>query len=149
MSSTDSLTGHFPNKFTGESHAESKQRGWNPWPCINPCIYTLHHCTVMQLQYRKKSTYQIHSNYCSTYEIFLLYKRICVAPAKENEYVKGNLYSISCCVKETPKDSFCCVLFACPMLLTIQKEDGQATCATSFLRAFPWTSSMILISSGI
>lgn len=36
---------------------------------------------------------------------------------------KGNLYSVSSCVKETKrlKDIFCCALFVCPML-TIQKE---------------------------
>lgn len=55
----------------------------------------------MQLQFIGKSTYQIHSNYSSIYEIFLLYKGICVALAKKNEQVKDNLDSLSLSVMET------------------------------------------------
>lgn len=58
MCSPSFLTGHLPNKFTNKNQPESRQSGWNPWPCIIPCKYTRHHCTVMQLQFREKSTHK-------------------------------------------------------------------------------------------
>lgn len=54
MSSADSFRGRNPNKFTGESHAKSRQKAWNPRLWIKPCKYTLHHCTVTYLAPREK-----------------------------------------------------------------------------------------------
>lgn len=54
MSSADSFRGRNPNKFTGESHAKSRQKAWNPRLWIKPCKYPLYHCTVTYLAPREK-----------------------------------------------------------------------------------------------
>lgn len=89
----------------------------------------------MQLRFTGKSTYQIHSNYSSIYEIFLFYKGICVVLAKKNEQVKDNLYSISLGVMETLKDIFYYICLS--YVIGNRKKDVQATYASSFPKAFP------------
>lgn len=145
MNSTNSLRGHKLNKFTGESHAKSRQRGWNPWPWINPCKHTLHPCSYRVIaQTRNTPTIAAFMKPSSFMRAFVLF-----LPRKARKEKTTSTLSLSVWRKRTDLKTFLLCFICLLSVNNTEREDGQVTYATPFSRALPYTSSVILINSDV